>query len=73
METINDSPINNPDIIVGFSSDDKLDLQALPIDANQLLLSGNANQGWRLTARDTDFGVIILGHDISFDQVILAN
>ena len=71
MESINDSLINNPDIIVGFSSEDRIDLQALPIEADQLLLSGDSSQGWMITARDTNFGVKVLGEAFDRDQIIL--
>ena len=42
IQEISDSLLSKPDTIVGFSSEDQIDLQALGLDAQQLQITGSS-------------------------------
>ena len=71
IQEISDSLLSKPDTIIGFSSEDRIDLQALGLDAQRIQITGSSTEGWLVRADGTEFGVRVLGIDVELEQIIL--
>ena len=72
LESIEDSTLANPDRIVGFSVDDRLDLSSLGLEANSIQINQLNSSTWKVGSFGTDLAVEIQTGSISLDQVLLS-
>ena len=72
IESINESTVLSPDVIVGFAPEDRLDLSGLNLQRDDLILQSTGPSSWLLTTSDTDLGVLIRTDTISFEQIMIA-
>ena len=67
-----ESTLQAPDLIYGFASDDRLDLSALGLGADQVQISGSAADGWLVTAVGSDLAVRIFSESFGSTQLELV-
>ena len=68
---ISDSTWDNPDKIIGFSTDDRLDLSSLNLGTGAIQLEQLGPGSWMLFASETDLAVEIRTRQIGFEQILL--
>ena len=71
LEMISDSTWDNPDKIIGFSTDDRLDLSSLNLGTGAIQLEQLGPGSWMLFASETDLAVEIRTRQIGFEQILL--
>ncbi|QNI54246.1 hypothetical protein SynBIOSE41_01734 [Synechococcus sp. BIOS-E4-1] len=72
LEGISDSTRDNPDEIIGFSADDRLDLSSLSLETGSIQLEQLNPSSWMLSATGTDLAVEIRTGQIGFEQILLT-
>ena len=72
LERISDSTWANPDEIIGFSADDRLDLSSLSLGTDSIQLEQLNPSSWMLFATGTDLAVEIRTGQIGFEQILLT-
>ena len=72
LERISDSTWANPDQIIGFSAEDRLDLSSLTLGADSIQLEQLNPSSWMLFATGTDLAVEIRTGQIGFEQILLV-
>ena len=72
LERISDSTWANPDQIIGFSAEDRLDLSSLSLGADSIQLEQLNPSFWMLFATGTDVAVEIRTGQFGFEQILLA-
>ncbi|KZR91534.1 Serralysin A precursor [Synechococcus sp. MIT S9509] len=72
LEGISDSTWDNPDEIIGFSADDRLDLSSLSLETGSIQLEQLNPSSWMLSATGTDLAVEIRTGQIGFEQILLT-
>ena len=71
IESINESTVLRPDVLVGFAPEDRLDLRGLNLQRDDLILQSTGPSSWFLTASDTDLGILIRTDSITFEQIMI--
>ena len=71
IEAISESTWAAPDEIVGFSSDDRLDLTALKLEPELIQLEQINPSSWIVSATDTELAVNIRTGQIEMNQIML--
>jgi len=71
IESINESTVLRPDVLVGFAPEDRLDLRGLNLQRDDLILQSTGPSSWLLTASDTDLGILIRTDSITFEQIMI--
>ena len=72
VEEISDSTLDNPDEIIGFSADDRLDLSSLNLGTESIQLEQRNPSSWMLFATGTDLAVEIRTGQIGLEQILLT-
>ncbi len=72
FQSINDSTWVNPDEIIGFAADDRIDLSALNLAADVIQLEQMNPSSWMLSAIGTDLAVEIRTGQIGLEQILLT-
>ena len=72
LQSFNDSTWANPDQIIGFAADDRLDLSALNLVADVIQLEQLNPSSWMLSATGTDLAVGIRTGQIGLEQILLT-
>ena len=72
LRSASESTLLAPDLIYGFAAEDRLDLRALGLGADQVQISGSAADGWLVTAQGSELAVKIFSDDISSRQIELV-
>ena len=72
LQSFNDSTWANPDQIIGFAADDRLDLNALNLVADVIQLEQLNPSSWMLSATGTDLAVGIRTGQIGLEQILLT-
>ncbi len=72
LRSASESTLLAPDLIYGFAAEDRLDLSALSLGADQVQISGSAADGWLVTAEGSELAVRILSEGLSSTQIELA-
>ena len=71
LRSASESTLLAPDLIVGFAAEDRLDLSALGLGADQVQIGGSAADGWLVTAEGSELAVRILSDALSSTQLEL--
>ncbi|QNI67444.1 hypothetical protein SynBMKMC1_01362 [Synechococcus sp. BMK-MC-1] len=71
IESINESTLLRPDVLVGFAPEDRLDLRGLNLKRDDLILQSTGPSSWFLTASDTDLGIVVRTDSITFEQIMI--
>ena len=69
LRSVSESTLAAPDRIVGFASEDRLDLSALGLSIDQVQISGSAADGWLVTADGTNLAVEIVSKSLDLIQI----
>ncbi|MBT65900.1 MAG: hypothetical protein CMN98_02010, partial [Synechococcus sp. NP17] len=72
LERISDSTWANPDQIIGFSAEDRLDLSSLSLGADSIQMEQLNPSSWMLFATGTDLAVEIRTGQIGFEQILMV-
>ncbi|WP_114993745.1 DUF1996 domain-containing protein [Synechococcus sp. UW179A] len=72
LEGIHDSTWDNPDEIIGFSAEDRLDLSSLNLGTGSIQLEQMNPSSWMLSATGTDLAVEIRTGQIGLEQILLT-
>ena len=72
LERISDSTWANPDQIIGFSAEDRLDLSSLSLGADSIQMEQLNPSSWMLFATGTDLAVEIRTRQIGFEQILMV-
>jgi len=71
LRSASESTLLAPDLIVGFAAEDRLDLSALGLGADQVQIGGSAADGWLVTAEGSELAVRVLSDALSSTQLEL--
>ena len=72
LRSASESTLLAPDLIYGFAAEDRLDLSALGLGADQVQISGSAADGWLVSAEGSELAVRILSDGLSSTQLDLG-